>query len=153
MPVSDHSIAERVKLLRSKKGWSQTDLAHHTGVTQSAISGIENGRSQGRLILGKLAAAFGISYEELSNGDIDCSSDHPKKPQQQNDVYLLGRLMAFESVCKCIASQNPEMMDLVAKLLMNIGINTQAIPDIRQHEIEDLKNGWESALITLVKRN
>lgn len=227
MPVSDHSIGERVKLLRSQKGWSQTDLAQHTGVTQSAISGIENGRSQGRLILGKLAAAFGITYEELSTGDagidhpidnehkilgdrlkqrrlalnltqqdicnlfdpplqrasiskwesgaakpeieklptlakflnvsiaylIDGSSDNPNKPQQQDNIYLLGRLMAFESVCKCIASQNPEMMDLVAKLLMNLGINTQAILDIKQHEIEDLKIGWESALMTLVKKH
>jgi len=40
------SPGEMVRTLRDFKGWSQTDLAKATGISQTNISAIENGRVQ-----------------------------------------------------------------------------------------------------------
>ena len=40
------SPGEMVKTLREFKGWSQNDLAKSTGISQTNISAIENGRVQ-----------------------------------------------------------------------------------------------------------
>jgi transcriptional regulator with XRE-family HTH domain len=38
------SPGEMVKMLRELKGWSQNDLSYRTGISQTHISSLENGR-------------------------------------------------------------------------------------------------------------
>jgi transcriptional regulator with XRE-family HTH domain len=56
-----------LKLLRTKKGWTQQDLADHAGVNVGTVSRLERGT--GPLpeapIVRKLAAALGVAPEAL----------------------------------------------------------------------------------------
>lgn len=65
------TLAERVKELRNKLGWSQAVLAQKSGVTQATISRIENGRVANPLMreLQKLAETLGTSIDYLAGRD------------------------------------------------------------------------------------
>jgi len=57
-----HSLEE----VRRARRWSQTDLAHHAGLTQATVSRIETGVVRGyRRTHVKIAAAFGLPVDEL----------------------------------------------------------------------------------------
>jgi transcriptional regulator with XRE-family HTH domain len=57
------SVIER---LRRQRAWTQAQLAENVGATQPVISRIESGRMQPDAFLyGKLAAAFGMSVQDL----------------------------------------------------------------------------------------
>jgi DNA-binding XRE family transcriptional regulator len=63
------SQADRIRVARENKGWSQRDLAIRSGLSQAAISNIEAGsecRGTTRL---KIANALGVNLEWLRSGD------------------------------------------------------------------------------------
>ena len=62
-------LGNRVKLLRSEKGYSQEELGYAAEVEQSQIHRIENAKTNVTLsTLSALANAFGISLSELLTG-------------------------------------------------------------------------------------
>ncbi len=66
---------EMVRELRELKGWSQLDLAAETGISQTNISAIENGRVQ----LGKeraivLAEALSVHPASIMFADYDAAA-------------------------------------------------------------------------------
>ena len=66
---------EMVRELRELKGWSQLDLAAETGISQTNISAIENGRVQ----LGKersivLAEALSVHPASIMFADYDVAA-------------------------------------------------------------------------------
>lgn len=58
-------LAERLKKLRKDFGWTQVELAKRAGVSQQLITKIERGEVYESRKLPKLAAAFGLSAEQL----------------------------------------------------------------------------------------
>ena len=59
-------ISERIIKMRKQHGWKQQELADIAGITQGALSQIENGkRTPTLLVLRKLARAFETSVEVL----------------------------------------------------------------------------------------
>lgn len=59
-------LGARVRALRSAKDWSQEDLADHTGLHRTYISGIERGTRNPTLsLLAKLAKALGVKLHDL----------------------------------------------------------------------------------------
>lgn len=58
------TFGERVKALREKQGWSQTQLAEAVGISQVSIAKIEKGGDTKHGA--KIAAALGTTAEELS---------------------------------------------------------------------------------------
>lgn len=59
-------IARRVRLERETRGWSQTDLAQHAGVSKATVSKIEREEmSPTAVLLVKLAAAFDLTLAGL----------------------------------------------------------------------------------------
>lgn len=59
-------ISERISDIRSESGLTQKELADRAGITQGALSQIENGnRTPTLLVLRKLARALNISVEDL----------------------------------------------------------------------------------------
>ena len=59
----------RIRNLRLKRGWSQVDLAVHSGIGRPFISNIENGKHEPRLqTLEDLAATFDMSISQLMRG-------------------------------------------------------------------------------------
>lgn len=59
-------LSEKVKAYREEKGWNQGELAKKTGLTQGAISQIENKkRMPSLLVLKKIGSVFNTSVEKL----------------------------------------------------------------------------------------
>jgi len=60
------NIRKELKKLRSARGWNQVAMAKQAGITQAALSQIENGhRMPSLLVLKKLANALNVTVEEL----------------------------------------------------------------------------------------
>ena len=69
------SIAERLKKIRREIGYSQSELAQKSGLTQQSIQWIETGKSRGGRSLGKIARALNVDEQYLRYGSgekIDC---------------------------------------------------------------------------------
>lgn len=63
-------VAQRVRLLRFLRGWSQEQLAAHSGLHRTYVSAIERGsRNIGLDNLERLADAFGLTVVELLAAD------------------------------------------------------------------------------------
>ncbi len=65
-----HLLAQRLRLLRTLRGWSQETLAEQAGLHRTYISGIERAeRNLGLDNLDKLALAFGMTVGDLLKVD------------------------------------------------------------------------------------
>jgi transcriptional regulator with XRE-family HTH domain len=63
--------ANRIKELRSRKGWSQEELAERSGLSLRTIQRIENGETEPRGdSLTRLAAAFDVTVDELADWEL-----------------------------------------------------------------------------------
>lgn len=61
-------IGQRIKELRTDKGWSQSDLARACGKDRQAIEKLENGKVNPTLYsLQEIAKALGVSLSTLVN--------------------------------------------------------------------------------------
>lgn len=59
-------LKNRVKELRARHNWSQSDLGERVGVTRQTIASIERGDYSPSLLLGLLIAkVFGLAAEEI----------------------------------------------------------------------------------------
>jgi transcriptional regulator with XRE-family HTH domain len=59
-------LGRRIRLLRSKRGWTQQQLADMTGIGRVHVSELENGkREAGLKMLEKLASSFDITVSDL----------------------------------------------------------------------------------------
>jgi phage repressor protein C with HTH and peptisase S24 domain len=63
------TIAERLKHARALKGWTQTQLAVASGVSQGTIGNIESGARQALASLVPIAEALGINYKWLAHNE------------------------------------------------------------------------------------
>jgi transcriptional regulator with XRE-family HTH domain len=62
----DHRISQRLKDLRSERGWSLDDLAARSGVSRATLSRLENSAiSPTTSMLAKLCAAYGLTMSRL----------------------------------------------------------------------------------------
>jgi len=62
----DRQIAQRLKALRTERGWSLDDLARRSGVSRASLSRLENAEvSPTASVLGKLCAAYGLAMSRL----------------------------------------------------------------------------------------
>ena len=65
-------MENRVKDLRTEKGWSQGELGEKVGVSRQAINAVERGKHDPSLLLAfKLADAFGLKVEDLFDPDLE----------------------------------------------------------------------------------
>ena len=62
-------VGERIRALRTAKGWRQIDLAQHSGVHEVHLSDLERGvREPGLRTLAKIAAALDTPLSEILKG-------------------------------------------------------------------------------------
>lgn len=62
----DRRIAQRLKALRSERGWSLDELAGRSGASRATLSRLENAEvSPTANLLGKLCAAYGLTMSRL----------------------------------------------------------------------------------------
>jgi len=68
VPLMDN----RVRELRTERGWSQSDLGKHLGVSRQSINAIEAGRYDPSLPLAfRIATLFGPAIEQILRPDAD----------------------------------------------------------------------------------
>ena len=60
-------LGKRIYKLRKEKGWRLQDLSNESGVSLATLTLLENNRNTTVTVdtLGKIAVAFGLSFEEL----------------------------------------------------------------------------------------
>ncbi|MBW8760095.1 MAG: helix-turn-helix transcriptional regulator [Burkholderiales bacterium] len=59
-------MRNRVRELRSERGWSQTELGERLGVSRQTVNAIENQRYDPSLPLAfQIARAFGLTIEQI----------------------------------------------------------------------------------------
>lgn len=64
--MKNKGLAQRIKILRSRKGFSQEELSEKSGLSLRTIQRIENGETEPRGdSLQRLALAFGVSSDEV----------------------------------------------------------------------------------------
>lgn len=80
-------LKDRVKSLRKAKGWTQKDLAAEARVSQQTIWKIETGEAQESRKLPQIAAALGVSSEELLD------KQDPKNKSSSADLSHRERLL------------------------------------------------------------
>lgn len=61
-----HSVGEKIKVLRRKKCWPQSQLAEITGLSERTIQRIENNEVASMESLKAIASAFDISVDDLT---------------------------------------------------------------------------------------
>jgi transcriptional regulator with XRE-family HTH domain len=62
----DHLIAQRLRELRSDRGWSLDELAQRSRVSRATLSRLENAEVSGTAsVLGKLCSAYGLPMSRL----------------------------------------------------------------------------------------
>ena len=63
------ALGERVRKLRTERGWRQIDLAEHAGIHENYVSDLETGRKEICLrTLQTVAAAFDMKAADLLSG-------------------------------------------------------------------------------------
>ena len=85
MHTDRNYFTENLKKLIQKNGIKNIDLAEYLGVTKSAVSNYLSGLSVPKVdTIRKLAAFFGVSFEQLMETDIE----KPALALQENDKYV-----------------------------------------------------------------
>ena len=62
------TLGERIKALRERKGWSQSELARQCDIAQATISRLESGdlKDVQTAVAKRLARALGVSIDHLA---------------------------------------------------------------------------------------
>lgn len=65
-------VENKVKDLRTQRGWSQGELGEKVGVSRQAINAVERGKHDPSLLLAfKFAQVFDVQIEELFDPELD----------------------------------------------------------------------------------
>ncbi|MGC1380080.1 MAG: helix-turn-helix transcriptional regulator [Candidatus Baltobacteraceae bacterium] len=73
-------VGLNVRQARSRKGWSQEELAFRSGLHRTYVSGVERGtRNPTVLVIGRLAATLGIAPAELLEPVSDTRRPRPRE--------------------------------------------------------------------------
>lgn len=84
----DNSLGLRIIKARSALGWSQADLASHSGVAAAQVSRYEQGRNVPRPeVLAKMAKALQVDFDWLSMGAT--AADASREPTAKRDKVTL----------------------------------------------------------------
>ncbi len=63
------ALGERIRELRTSRGWRQIDLAEQAGINENYVSDLEHGRKEVCLrTIKALASAFDLSMADLLRG-------------------------------------------------------------------------------------
>jgi putative transcriptional regulator len=63
-------MKNRIRTLRTERGWTQADLAAHLDVSRNSVNAIENGKYDPSLPLAfKISELFGLPIEKIFQND------------------------------------------------------------------------------------
>ncbi len=87
------TFGDKVKTLRSLKGWSQRDLTQHVGgVSVSAVSAWENGAIPAMDAALRTARALGVSLDFLADDTQDAPPSAEENPRHRQVLEIVERI-------------------------------------------------------------
>jgi putative transcriptional regulator len=76
--MTKKSLKNKLKVYRAMEDWTQEELARRVNVTRKTINTVENGKYVPSTYLAlRMAAAFGVTVEDLFQLDDEEVSDRP----------------------------------------------------------------------------
>lgn len=137
--MAESSISgDRVRELRRARGWSQIDLAQESGVSQSALSRIERGESQGSYTATyrALAKALGCSEAYLA-GESDDPTRELRIVRDGEAAPTIGAHPDNDAVAAEVIAENPALEPHVRAVLetgsmrkLNMPLTPAALTDL-----------------------
>lgn len=92
-----NNLGEKIKELRTEKGWSLDDLSTRSGVARTTIWGIEKGSQPSYDKINKIATALEVPIDELIiPGMADMSNALNKQLKEQITVHKIKNMMDGE---------------------------------------------------------
>lgn len=130
-------IAESLRAARTRVGWSRETLAHHSGVSWSAISQIESGRRRDvrSSSLSALAKALGVSVDYLIG-----SAAAAAAPQ-----LLEHRLLTYGSDDEYLAAATPFFAEGMERSECLLAVTTKEQTELLRDALEDRADHVEFA--------
>lgn len=119
------AVGKRIKHYREKLGWTLEDLENRSGVAVGSISALENRDSSRSKFFSHIAAAFGLSVEQLQDENRDWID------QPQTDAALLAPLtqtasgtvsaaLGVEAIAQALALMTDEQREAMAGKLASL---------------------------------
>ncbi|MEK6310593.1 MULTISPECIES: helix-turn-helix domain-containing protein [Curtobacterium] len=80
-------LGDRLRRLRTERGWSLTELAEESGVSRAMINRVERGvSSPTATILGRLSGAFGLTVSQLLDEGLEHEVPRASDPDEARGV-------------------------------------------------------------------
>jgi transcriptional regulator with XRE-family HTH domain len=129
-------IAESLKAARTRVGWSRETLAHHSGVSWSAIAQIESGRRKDVRLssLSALAKALGVSIDYLIGS---ATATAPR--------LLEHRLLTYGSDEEYLAAATPFFAEGMERSECLLAVTTKEQTNLLRDSLDDRADDVEFA--------
>lgn len=113
------TVANKLKILRKKRDWSQEEVAHRLHISQSAYGRIEKGESSSWAVhLEAICALYDVSPEELVKQDSVIINQNNKKGNNNGTVINLISEKLIEQFEIRIKEKETYINELEKKLLI-----------------------------------
>lgn len=86
-PTPARHLGKKISRIRELMGMKQETLAEHLGISQQAISKIENSETLEEATLDRVAKALGVSSEAIKNFNDEILIFHIENMQDQASAY------------------------------------------------------------------
>lgn len=126
-----NNLGKSVKRVREQRGWSQAQLAERSGITQGAISHIENSTSGSTRHLAQIAKTLGVTTELLTEGIETNLSSQPSL----GDYVIIGGEQSGET-------PSPSEYVFIAPYIVRGSSETGAMGDISVSSGLVFKKEW-----------
>lgn len=144
------AIKDNIKILRTRKGYSQQELADILGVTNRAVSAWETGKTTPKMvIIEKLSELFAVPKSMImDDGALNIYRNKDLSPVRKRVVPVLGRIAAGEPIFidehieEYVPADEDVKVDFALRVqgdsMINAGINDGDIVFIKkQPTVED----------------
>lgn len=139
---TNSKLAAQIYWTRKKRGWSQEELAHRSGIAQERISKIEAGDFDSLTMktLRKFAHAFDVNVhiglEQFSSGIVEVCN------QTRKDLELAGRKESLDALDTCLMVV-VGLNGTAPVIIPDVFVPAKTVEVIAQDPSVPLLDGWE----------
>ena len=124
------TIAERLKISREAKGWSQAQLAIAAGVSTGTIGNIESGARQSKGSLPQIAEALGCSGKWLATGQGEMTPTAAGRVEYVQVAQKMSLHQTLDRLSELLASADHSTRETAALLLGGLARNPDTLSSV-----------------------
>jgi len=130
-------VAQRVRAMRSRRGLTRKNLAHHSNVSERYLAQVESGEANVTLaLMARIAKALGVPLESLLPIDNNCSIQHEPLGRLIDSMDVDTQEKAYRILAESFGQLNNEKRTGVALIgLRGAGKSTLGDQLARHHEV------------------